>query len=64
MSNPVKCVEYIKYYTRVAPNLLKVTAFLSDINVRKSAIDREDLKRYWKSEKRLSFTSFLFTRLY
>ena len=36
---------------RVAPNLLKVLAILSDTIVRRSAVDREDLKAYWKSEK-------------
>ena len=37
---------------RVAPNLLKLLAILSDTTVRKSAVDRADLKSYWKSEKR------------
>ena len=37
--------------TRVAPDLLKALAILSDTTVRRSAVDREDLKPYWKSEK-------------
>ena len=38
---------------RVAPDLLKTLAILSDrTTVRRSAIDREDLKPYWKSEKK------------
>ena len=37
---------------RVAPDLLKALAILSDTTVRRSAVDREDLKPYWKSEKR------------
>ena len=35
---------------RVAPDLLKTLAILSDTTVRRSAVDREDLKPYWKSE--------------
>ena len=35
---------------RVAPDLLKALAILSDTTVRRSAVDREDLKPYWKSE--------------
>ena len=38
---------------RVAPDLLKALAILSDATVRRSAVDREDLKPYWKSEKSL-----------
>ena len=33
--------------------MLKVVAVLSDTTVRRSAVDREDLKSYWKSEKGL-----------
>ena len=39
----------------VAPNLLKAPAILSDTTVRRSAIDREDIKPYWKSEKKVTF---------
>ena len=35
----------------VAPDLLKALAILSDTTVRRSAVDQEDLKPYWKSEK-------------
>ena len=38
---------------RVAPDLLKAQAILSDTTVRRSAVDQEDLKPYWKLEKRL-----------
>ena len=34
----------------VAPDLLKALAILSDTTVRRSAVDREDLKPYWKSD--------------
>ena len=51
---------------RVAPDLLKALAFLSDTTVRRSAVDQKDLKPYPKSEKKqfsrwsamLLFTSF------
>ena len=36
---------------RVAPDLLKAQVILSDTAFRRSAVDREDLKSYWKSEK-------------
>ena len=37
--------------TWVAPDLLKALAVLSDTTLRRSAVDQEDLKPYWKSEK-------------
>ena len=43
----------IGYTAWVAPDVLKVVAVLSDTTVRRSAVDREDLKSYWKSEKGL-----------
>ena len=39
---------------RVAPDLLKVLAFPSDITVRKSSVDQEDLKQNWTSEKKVT----------
>ena len=53
MPKPVKSLDYIKCHTtaRVAPDLLKALVILSDTTVRRSAVDREDLKPYWKSEK-------------
>ena len=41
---------------QVAPDLLKALAILSDTTVRRSAVDRKDLKPYWKSEKRPHFS--------
>ena len=38
--------------TRIALDLLKDLEILSDTSVRRSTVDREDLKPYWKSEKR------------
>ena len=35
----------------VVPDLLKALAIFSDTTLRRSAVDREDLKPYWKSEK-------------
>ena len=37
---------------RVARDLFKDLAILSDTTFRRSAVDWEDLKPYWKSEKR------------
>ena len=39
----------------IASDLLKALAFLSDTTLKRSAVDREDLKPYWKSEKRAHF---------
>ena len=36
---------------QVAPDLLKDLAIMSDKTVRRSAVDQQDLKPYWKSEK-------------
>ena len=35
----------------VAPDLLIALPILSDTTVKRSAVDQEDLKPYWKSEK-------------
>ena len=57
---------------QVAPDLLKDLAILSDTTARRTVLDQEDLKPYWKSEKRPHFsrcstvllhTSFLKTLL-
>ena len=52
MSSPVETLHISSATARVAPDLLIVLAILSDTTVRKSAVDREDLKTYWKLEKR------------
>ena len=36
----------------IAPSLLKALAIILNTIVRKAVVDREDLKLYWKSEKR------------
>ena len=36
---------------RVSPDLLEALAVLSDKTVRRSAVDREDPKPYWKFKK-------------
>ena len=50
MPNPVKS-QISSATAHVAPDLLKAQSILSDTTVRRSAVDREDLKPYWKSEK-------------
>ena len=64
MTNPVKSLGS-SATARVALDLLKALAILSDTTVRRSAVDQEDLKPYWKSEERPHFsrwsTILLFT---
>ena len=66
-----KALDISSATARVAPELLKAQAILSDTTVTRSAVDREDLKPYWKSEKRPHFSSWstillftIFQRLY
>ena len=55
MPNPVKSnISSATYW--VAQNLLKALAILLDTTVRRSGVDREELKPYWKSEKRSHFS--------
>ena len=56
MPTPSKALDISSATARVAPELLKVLAILSDTTVKRSAVDREDLKLYWKSEKRSYFS--------
>ena len=46
-----KALDISSATARVAPDLLKALAILSNTTVRRSAVDQEDLKPYWKSEK-------------
>ena len=46
-----KALDVPSAAARVAPYFLKDLAILSGATVRRSAVDREDLKLYWKSEK-------------
>ena len=41
---------------RVSPDLSKALAILSDATVRRSEVDWEDLKLYWKLEKKQHFS--------
>ena len=47
-----KALDISSATARVAPDLLKALIILSVTTVTRSAEDREDLKPYWKSEKR------------
>ena len=49
----MKALNISSTTAQVAADLLKAIAILSDTTVRKSAVHREDLKPYWKSEKGL-----------
>ena len=55
MPNSVESIGYIKCYSSSSPRPVK-TAILSDTTIRRSAVDQEDLKSYWKSEKRSDFS--------
>ena len=41
---------------RVAADLLKAIVVISDTTVRKSAVDKKDLKQYRKTDKRPHFS--------
>ena len=67
-----KALDTSSATARVAPDLLTSPAILLDTFARLSAVDREDLKPHWKSDKRphflrwssnLLFTSFSRTLL-
>ena len=49
MPNPVKGLGYINCYRSSRKSSSPSNS--SDATVRRSAVDREDLKPYWKSEK-------------
>ena len=46
-----KALDISSAAARVAPELIKALAILSDTTMRRSAVDLEDLKPYWESEK-------------
>ena len=50
-----KALDISSGTARVAPDMLKDLAILSNTTVRRSAVDQEDLKPYRKSEKRSHF---------
>ena len=51
-----KALDISSVTARKAPDLLKALAVLPDTTFRGSAVDREDLQPYWKSEKRSHFS--------
>ena len=50
-----KALDISSATDRVAPDLLKALTILSDTTVTRSAVDRKNLKPYWKSEERHIF---------
>ena len=52
-----KALDVTSATARVAPDLLKALIILSHAIVRRSEVDQEDLKPYWKSEKRPYFST-------
>ena len=55
---PSKALDMSSAAAWVAPDLLKALASLSDTTVRRSAVDQEDLKLYWKSKKLPDFSKW------
>ena len=54
--NSIKGLGYLKCYSLISPRTIKkALVILSDTTVRRSTVDREDLKPYWKSEKKIAF---------
>ena len=45
-------MDMSSFMAQVVPDLLKAPAIPSYLTVRRYAVDREDLKPQWKSEKR------------
>ena len=54
-AKPCQKPSYIKCYSSSTPDLLKAQAILSDRTARRSAVYQEDLKTYWKPEKKAAF---------
>ena len=52
-----KALDISSATARVAPDLLKALAILSDTTVKRSAVDREDLNPYWKPLASESYTT-------
>ena len=52
-----KALDMSSATAEVVPDLIKALAILSDATVRSPAVNGEDLKPYWKSEKRPHFSS-------
>ena len=50
-----KALVILSASARVAPGLLKAKAILSNTTVRRSAVDRDDLKQFSQSEKKPHF---------
>ena len=51
-----KALDISSAIAGLALDLLKALAILSDVTVKRSVFDPEDLKPYWKSEKRPRFS--------
>ena len=56
MSSPAESLDISSLTASIAPEPLKTLAILSETTVRRSAVDQEQLKPYWKPEKRSHFS--------
>ena len=55
MPNPVKSLGYIKRYSLSSHRSIKsLSAIPSDATVKRSAVNGEDLKPHWTSEKKVA----------
>ena len=51
-----KALDTSSTKAQVAPKTLKALAILSNTTIKQSAVESEDLKPYWKLEKRSDFS--------
>ena len=51
-----KALDISNASASVAPDVLKALALLSDTTMKRSVVDQEDLKTYWKSQNRPHFS--------
>ena len=58
MPHPVESLGYINIHSSSSPRFINILAVLWDTTVRRSAVNWEDLKPFWKLEKWLHFLSW------
>ena len=62
--NPVESLGYIKYFRSISPRPVKTQAILEDTTVRRSLVDREDLKPSLEIGKKATFPEVSLQALY
>ena len=56
MPHQSKVLDILCAKAQEPPDILKALSILSDTTIRRSKVDPENLKPYWKSEKRSHFS--------